>query len=209
MPDDSWRGLRRTGLGSMALGVVGLLVCGEAAAQNAQPPPNVEVAPFVGVQFGGSVHAQSGANTSFGADLDYGGTIDVRVAGSWSVEVLYSRQATELGPGFDATVERYMAGVVEEQDYGRTRFFGVALLGATRFVPGFSGYGSSALFTIGLGLGVKHRLTDRFGLRADVRGFYAITQSGGGLFCSGGCLFTFSGSGLLQGDLTAGVVLAF
>jgi hypothetical protein len=163
----------------------------------------------VGAQFGGSVNGPSGRNNSFGAGLDYGGTVDVRVGESWSVEVLYSRQHTELPGSFDATVQRYMAGAVEERDYGRTRFFGVALMGATHFVPGVSGYRSTALFTIGVGLGVKHLLTDHLGLRADVRGFYALTSSGGGLFCSGGCLFAFSGSGLVQGDVSAGVVLAF
>jgi hypothetical protein len=196
--------------------VAWVLVGGRAAAQTSGRPGEdeprwgtVQVAPFVGAQFGGSVHEPSGRNASFDVGLDYGGTVHVRVGQSWSVEVLYSRQDTELPGSFDATVERYMAGVVEERDYGRTRFFGVALMGATRFVPGSSGYGSTALFTIGVGLGVKHLFTDHLGLRADLRGFYAITESGGGLFCSGGCLFTFSGSGLAQGDASAGVVLAF
>lgn len=201
----------------VVVAAVSLLAGARAAAQapagneeaNEPRPGSVQVALSAGLQFGGSVHAQSGARASFGPALDYGGTIDVRVADSWSVELLYSRQQTKLGGGFDATVERFMAGVVEEQDFGRTRFFGVGLLGATRFVPGLSGYGSEALFTIALGLGVKHLVSEHFGVRADVRGFYAITEAGGGLFCSGGCLFTFSGSGLLQGDLTAGVVIAF
>ena len=196
--------------------VVWVLVGGRAAAQTSARPgedeprwSTVQVAPFAGVQFGGSVQGPSGRSGSVDAGLAYGATVDFRVAESWSVEVLYSRQSTEFPGPLDATVERYMAGPVEEVDYGRTRFFGVALIGATRFVPGFAGYDSSALFTIGVGLGVKHLLTDHFGLRADVRGFYALTSSGGGLFCSGGCLFAFSGSGLVQGDVSAGVVLAF
>jgi hypothetical protein len=170
---------------------------------------SVEIAPFAGLQFGGAIFAADGRKVSLGAGLDYGGTVDVRIAESWSIEALYSRQSTELPGPFEAAIERYMAGLVEEQDYGRTKFFGVALFGATRYVPGASGYGSQAVFTIGLGLGVKHFLSDRFALRADARGFYAITEAGGGLFCSGGCLFTFSGSGFVQGDLTAGVAVAF
>src|SRR5262245_2781314 len=134
------------------------------------PPPDVQIAPFAGLQFGGSVQGASGRKASFSAGLDYGVMVDFRVADSWYVEAMYSRQESELTGSFEATVERYMAGVVEERDYDRTKFFGVALLGGTRFVPGFSGYGSSALFTIGLGLGVKHFVSDRFALRADVRG---------------------------------------
>ncbi len=169
----------------------------------------VQVSGFAGFQFGGAVYDLGGRRASFGTGLAYGGTVDVRFAESWSVEVLYSRQTTELAGPIDATIERYMAGVVEEHDHGRTKVFGVALMGATRFVPGFSGYGQSALFTLGVGLGVKHFVSDRLALRAEARGFYAITQSSSGLFCSGGCLFTFSGSGFSQGDVTAGVSVGF
>jgi hypothetical protein len=195
--------------------VLCMLAGGTAAAQTPSRPADqqpqwgsVQFAPFAGLQFGGAVFAPSGAKASFEAGLDYGATLDVQVAESWRVEVFYSRQEVDL-PGVDASVERYMAGVTEERGDGPTRFFGVALVGATRFVPVVSGYGSTALFTIGLGLGVKHLVSDHFGVRAEARGFYAITEAGGGLFCSGGCLFTFSGSGVVQGDLTAGVVLAF
>src|SRR5262245_28094322 len=169
----------------------------------------VQLAPFGGFQFGGSVTTTSGGHASFDAGLDYGATLDIDLNGAWRVELLYSRQETELPGPFEASIERLMAGVVEERWDGPSRFFGVALIGATRFLPGFSGYGSDALFTIGLGLGVKHLFTDHFGVRAEARGFYAITEAGGGLFCSGGCLFTFTSSGLWQGDVSAGVVLGF
>lgn len=189
-----------------------------ADAQSPSPPRKepvepqgrqVQVSGFAGFQFGGAVYDLGGRRASFGTGFAYGGTVDVRFAESWSVEVLYSRQTTELAGPIDATIERYMAGVVEEHDHGRTKVFGVALIGATRFVPGFSGYGQSALFTLGVGLGVKHFVSDRLALRAEARGFYAITQSSSGLFCSGGCLFTFSGSGFSQGDVTAGVSVGF
>jgi hypothetical protein len=205
-------------LARVALGLALCVVAARhAAAQTSPPSPDrhepplsrVEVAGFAGLQFGGGVQAApTGRKASFGAGLDYGGTVDVRFAESWSVEALYSRQGTEL-PGLDATIERFMVGVTEEHDHGRTKVFGVALLGATRFVPGATQYGSQVLFTLGLGLGVKYFVSDRVALRAEARGFYAITQSGGGLFCAGGCLFVFSSSGLAQGDVTAGVAVAF
>ena len=169
----------------------------------------VQVAGFAGFQYGGAVNDPRVRRAPFAAGFAYGGTVDLRIAESWSIEVLYSRQTTELAGPLEATIERYMAGLVEEHDHGRTKFFGVALLGATRFVPSSSGYGSDVLFTIGVALGAKHFLSDRLALRAEARGFYAITQSGGGLFCRGGCLFTFSGSGLTQGDVSAGVSVGF
>jgi hypothetical protein len=194
----------------MAVTAACVLAGGRAAAQDPDtwPTPAVQLAPFAGLQFGGSFVSASGRQVSLGADLDYGGTLDIRFAGSWSVEALYSRQETDL-EGFEATVERMMAGLVEEQGDGRTRLFGVAMLGATRFVPGLSAYGSSTHFTVGLGLGLKHFFSGHFGVRAEARGFYVITEAGGGVFCSGGCLFTFNGSGLSQGEVAAGLVLGF
>jgi hypothetical protein len=172
----------------------------------------VQLAPFAGLQYGGSVQAAAGGEFTLNASLAYGATLDVPFDEGWSVEVLYSRDETRLhgpGPGVDVRVERYMAGVVQEHDHGRTRFFGVGLAGATRLVPP-AGYGSSARFTLAAGLGVKRWLSDRIALRAEARGFYTVTESNGGLFCGGGgCLFVYGSSGLLQGDLAAGVVLAF
>ena len=198
---------------SCLVAVLCALGASHASAQTSEkgepPLSTVEIAPFAGLQFGGGIFTADGRKVSLGAGLDYGATVDVRIAESWCIEALYSRQGTELPGPFDAAIERYMAGLYEEHDHGRTKFFGVALIGATRYVPGPDGFGSQAVFTIGLGLGVKHFLSDRFALRAEARGFYAITEAGGGLFCSGGCLFTFSGSGLVQGDVTAGVAVAF
>ena len=71
------------------------------------------------------------------------------------------------------------------------------------------GYDSDVRATFGLSLGIKHMLSDRFGLRAEGRAFFVSVGSGGGVFCSGSCLFVFRASGLWQGDLSAGVTLGF
>ena len=133
---------------------------------------------------------------------------------SWRVEFLFSHQDGGLESRHDKErvkidVQRYLAGIQEEQDYGRTRFFGVALVGATRFAPGLDGYDSDVRFTASLGLGVKHFLTPRVALRAEARGFFVDVDSGGGVICRGGCLFVFNGNGLWQGDVSAGVSFVF
>jgi hypothetical protein len=174
---------------------------------------DVEVAPFAGLQYGGAIGSISGSAYSIGAGLAYGGTVDIAIGESWGLELMYSRQETELSrrsaPRVDLAVERYMAGVREEKGEGPWRLVGVFLLGATRFAPGFSGFGSDTRFTASLGLGGKLYLSKRFGLRADARGYYVAVQSGGAALCSGSCVFFYSGSGLWQGDLTAGVIFAF
>ena len=176
---------------------------------------DVELAPFAGIQFPGSVSANgSGRIYSFGIGLDYGGTVDIAVADGWRVELMYSRQSTHLsGAGEVARVtvgvERYMIGIVEEKGDPRTRFFGVFLAGLTRFAPGLAGYDSDVRGTLGLSLGIKRALSDRFGLRVEGRGFFVSVNSGGGVICSGSCLFVFRASGLWQGDVSGGVTIAF
>jgi hypothetical protein len=197
-------------LGRGALVALAALLCARGAGAG-----DVELAPFAGVQFPGSVDSAAGGRPfSIGIGLDYGATLDVAVAEGWRVELLYSRQATELssrgdGPRFGLKLERYLAGIEEEKGDPRTRFFGVFLAGVTRFAPGLYGYDSDVRFTLGLSLGIKRSLSERFGLRAEARGFFVNVDSGAGVICSGSCLFVFRGSGLWQGDLSAGVTMAF
>ena len=187
-----------------------LLAAGSAQARGFQ------IAPFAGYQFGGSVRsAEFGQQYSFDDGLAWGGTASFALDKRWRVELLYSRQESGLsppgaaGPSFDLTTERLMAGIQEEKGAGRTRYFGSFMLGATRFTPALSGRGSETRFAASVGLGLKRFVSERFAVRFDARAFYTVVQAGGGVFCSGGCLFVFSGSGIWQGDFSGGIVLAF
>jgi hypothetical protein len=178
----------------------------------------VELAPFAGLQFGGHVHSPVfGASFSVHESLAYGATLDIPIDEVWRVEVLFSRQSTELRAprgqltAFPLAVERYMVGIVEEREpVHRIAFFGVGLAGATRFVPPDFDNGSALRFAVGLSLGAKVRADDHLGLRFEARGFYTVVDAGGAIFCRGGrCLFAFDGAGLWQGDVTAGLILGF
>jgi hypothetical protein len=192
----------------VALALVLLLARGARAG-------DLEFAPFAGLQYAGSVATTTGRGASIGSGLAYGATLDVALNPQWQVELLYSRQETSLSSSgesspFDLKVERYMAGIQEDKGDERTRFFGVFLLGLTRFAPGFGGYDADERFTLGLTLGLKHYLSDRFGVRAEARGFFAAVDSGGGTVCrNGNCLFVYSASGLWQGDVSAAVLIRF
>lgn len=195
-----------------------LLVLALALAAAEARAQSVQLAPFVGYQFGGSFRSDVyEGEFSLNSALDYGGTVDIAISPTWRVELLYSRQETEidapagLDDPFELTVERYMVGVVEERNPDtRTRFFGAALAGMTRFVPGLDGFDTDSRFTLGVGLGFKTFLSDNLGLRFEGRGFYTFVESEGGVWCAAGrCLFAFGGSGLWQGDVSAGLILAF
>jgi hypothetical protein len=202
-----------------ALGGLALLTATPLEAQGFQTAegPTVQLAPFAGYHFGGSVQSEVlDREFSFGNGLDYGGTIDIALGDSWRLELLYLRQDTSLegsgldGSAFDITVERYMIGIEEEKGEGSVKAFGVLLAGATRFVPDFGDASSELYFSAGLSLGVKSFFTRNVGLRLEGRAFYTVVDSGGGVFCSGGeCFFRFSGSGIWQGDVSGGLIIAF
>jgi opacity protein-like surface antigen len=179
-------------------------------------PQSVQITPFAGYAFGGSVRSSVlDEKYSFDSSLAYGGTLNFAINESWRFELLYSRQETKLGgdglsPSFDVTIERYLAGFQEEKGEGNIRYFGTFWLGATRFVPGLAGYDAEMRFGGGVGLGVKTFPVKNVGLRFEARGFYTLVKSEGGAFCANGeCLFAFAGTGLWQGDVSAGLILAF
>ena len=169
----------------------------------------------MGYAFGGSVRdTVLEESRSFDAALDYGGTLSFPISESWRFELLYSRQETKLagglGPSFDVTIERYLGGFQEEKGDERVRWFGTVWFGATRFIPGLGGFDSETKFGAGVGLGVKTFPVKNVGLRFEARGFYTLVKGEGGAFCANGtCLFAFSGTGLWQGDVSAGLILAF
>ena len=105
-------------------------------------------------------------------------------------------------------VERYLAGVREEKGDGRFRFRGNGFLGATRFAV--DGLGSDVRFTAAIGLGASMALAPHVALRADARAYYTVASFAGGSACiNGSCLYAFAGSGVWQGDVTAGLELTF
>lgn len=193
------------------------LVLAIVAAATQSPAQTVQLAPFAGYGFGGSVQsAADGQTYSIKSGLAYGGSADFRISPAWRFEVLYSRQETKLEssglvPSVDMTVERYLAGFQEEKgEDGPTRVFGTLLFGATRFVPALPGSSGTTRFTGGLALGVKSFFSKNVGLRLEARGFFTSVKGSAGLACvNGSCLFAFSGSGLWQGDLSGGLILAF
>jgi hypothetical protein len=174
-------------------------------------PEEFTLEPFAGIQYGGAFQAATGGRAEIGVGLQYGATVDVAIGGErWGAVALFARQDTELEgvPRRDVAVERYMVGPREEKGDGRFRFRGVFLLGATRFA--LDGLGSDVRFTVAPGLGASVWLSPRFGLRADVRAYYAVISFSGGTACvSSSCLYLFGSTGVWQGDLTAGLQLRF
>ena len=82
-------------------------------------------------------------------------------------------------------------------------------LGATFMRPGLDGAGTQLGFSLSLGGGLLYHVSDRVGIRLEARGWITFTESGAAVFCSGGCIVAFSGSGFGQVELTTGLQLSF
>ena len=180
---------------------------------------SVEFAPFIGFRTGGGLTGQlAGTPRDFSIEsgTSYGGTVDLNLhGGNFKLELLYSRQSTEIADavlfrpgGLDLNVEYLMGGLLQEVGNEKSRFFVSLLAGATRLAP--RDFDSTTKFSLSLGGGLKFFPTRHVGLRFDARAYLTFIQSDTGAFCANGtCLFSYSGSHLWQGDFTGSLVLAF
>lgn len=184
----------------------------------AAPPAvcqTVEVGAFGGLSFGGELIATPGYESApLQAGLLYGGTVNVEFIPRWRFEALVMRQETKVrGPAYgayvDVNVDRYLGGVQSQEPLSR-RFdvFGEVMLGATRYTP--RGYESELWFTLGAAAGVKGYLAPHIGVRLEARGYYTPVVISGVGVCGGyGCIIGYTGTGTFQGDLAAGMFIAF
>lgn len=169
---------------------------------------NVEIGGFYGWRTGGGFSSADGQHLGLDSAGAFGGVIDVNLhSNNFKIEALFSRQRTELPGLVRLDLDHIQAGIVQETGSANVRFLGSFLVGATRFVP--VGLDATTKFSASLGLGLKVFPAPHFGFRADVRGYLVVVDAQGGALCSGGCVAYYSGTSFWQGELTAGVVLAF
>jgi hypothetical protein len=179
----------------------------------------VEISPFGGYRFGWSVGQVNGApvtdddgGVSFGvlANIPFGPPQD-----GYKFEVLASRESamvtarrSVLDPPFRAhvSVDQIMIGAMQELEDEPARPFISGLIGLTRYqTPD----GTEVRFALGLGGGGKFFATPHLGLRIDGRAFMTIVNLSGAAACAGGCVVAFHTNPVFQGELTAGLILAF
>jgi hypothetical protein len=185
------------------------------------PARAVDIVPFAGFRFGGIVGTQQTSTTagpksvSLDASLSYGGVIDIPVSDPYAVELYYSRQPTKLSsdtavPNRDVTMSVLHLGVVDtvSTDTEQLSWLLIGSVGATQLSA--SGGGSETRPSIGIGGGVVWMATDHFGVRGDLRAL--LTFSGGGgstVNCGGGCVASFHGNLVAQGEASIGIVARF
>ena len=183
-----------------------------------------DVVPFVGVRFGGELANQvtpydPSAPSSLSADssIVYGGVIDVPVVSRWrALELYFGHQPTTVPnaanfqpPVRDVTIDVMQIGLADEYptDDPRLSWLLIGMVGATRIATTTN---SDLRPSIGLGGGGRWMVSPHFGFRGDLRAIVTFAGNGQSLIlCSGGCVAHYTGTIVLQGELSVGVIFRF
>lgn len=82
-------------------------------------------------------------------------------------------------------------------------------LGVTRLAPGQRGFSTEWRPSMSLAIGYQWPFGERVALRAEARGYLTLVNSGGSLFCSGGCVVSIEGDSFTQGEALVGLSVRF
>jgi hypothetical protein len=184
----------------------------------------IELTPFVGYQFGGTVKFYEG-KIKIDNGMNYGLAASVDIRYGVKAEFYYSRVATRgkwtpyLGfentyppLDFDLAINYFQIGSVKEFLQDDFRPFGAFTLGAVWFDPK-DVVSDQWFFSITLGGGIKYYFTDRVGIRLQGRLLLPMVFSGVGLYAGIGTGGVSTGAGfsswapVVQGDLTGGLII--
>ena len=181
----------------------------------------VELVPFAGYQFGGSVKYIQG-KVDIENGMDYGLSLLVPMSPYVELELNYTRMQSSASftayagyPGFEnqrtdmATNYFQIGGLSKFGDVDATAVpFGSFSLGATWFQA--DDFGDEWRFSVVVGLGVKIMLSDRIGIMLRGRLMMPMIFGGGGFgFGTGGAgVYVSSVVAPWQGDFNGGLVIA-
>ncbi|WP_373000588.1 hypothetical protein [Marinobacter sp.] len=186
---------------------------------------DVSLAPFAGFRMSSSVDIETaGASTS--DQIDFRDSASQGLAFNFDLaepgkqgELYFGRQSTSarldnglFAPGVDSidlTIYQLQFGGLYFPGGQNHGGFVSGVFGVTRLEPDDSKYETHHRAALSLGGGYQFFLTEQLRLRLDLRGVYTALNSGGSVFCSGGCELRFDSSGYLQVEAAAGLVIRF
>jgi hypothetical protein len=185
----------------------------------AQRDPRIELTPHVGYLMSWSVSYPLGS-VDVKDNFSYGGSIGFRVRPGKVVELDYNyfdSDVTLRGVSGTEDLGKMATHYVQvaannEFGYGRNvRPYGTGSLGMTIYDPADTQYGTQTRFSFGLGAGVKvMNKTDRFGLRLQGKFMFNFLSGGMAMGCgTAGCVGGVSGTGQVQFEPMAGLIIAF
>lgn len=205
--------------GRMNLHLAGLLAAVPLLAASL-PAAAVELTPLVGVRFGGSFGNDCYCyqpSLNLNSSASYGAELDVPFAhGPYALELYFSHQNTTLDGGqylappiHDMDVNVFHVGVAAALPTNDKNFSWLIIASGGATVFDANSY-SQTYPSLGLGVGMRWMANEHIGLRADVRSIFSFVGDGNSVIvCNGGCGGYYSGSVLVQGEASLGLVVRF
>ncbi|HKS57036.1 MAG TPA: outer membrane beta-barrel protein [Steroidobacteraceae bacterium] len=212
--------MRNRTISGSAVAAAGVLLSLALPAQAQEPPKHYndwEFTPFVGYMAGGEFEDPAdSSDRNVDEDNNYGLFVNAAVDNWRHYELLYTKQSTRVQgvTPFDMDVQYLqIGGTVSYPDAERViPYFGMTV-GAARFAPDQPGLDDETKLAFTVAGGVRVPITDRFGVRFDVRAFVTVLDTDGDLFCvsDGGltCNVRAKSDTFIQYSANLGVTLGF
>jgi opacity protein-like surface antigen len=176
----------------------------------------LEFVPFMGYRFGGSFRdTVSGDSHDLDEGENWGFTLSAPASESTRYEFLYSHQGTRLTgranpeAAFDLDIHYMHLGGSVDLSHERLVPFFSGGIGMTYMHPGRDGYRHETRLSLSLGGGLKWNLTERLGIRFEMRGYGTLLDGHGSLFCDGGCQLELSSDLFPQFETNLGLIFRF
>jgi len=195
-----------------------------AAAPALAQPTRVQISPFAGYRWGGELEARDNALFDRDVDVDesevFGVRVEVALTERFAIELLGSHQPTQFTTNddelfgddraiADVDIDTLQVGLVFQGGRGQVNPYGVVSLGVTRLDPHVRSASSDERLSGSFGGGVKVFLNRSFGLRFEGRGYWTDTAEDRDDDFHDRCCDSSSNGDLVQGEVTAGVIVAF
>jgi hypothetical protein len=173
----------------------------------------LELTAFGGARLGGEFEdGATGAARDADASASFGLVAGFPLGGDRVFEVVWSHQEGRVAAGDDGggpvelDLDLLTVGGTYEWVKPRTRPFVSSTAGVMLLSPETAGLDREALLALTVGGGVKVPLSERVSLRFEGRGVFTLAVGGASGICGGGgCALGFSGSGVGQLEVLAGV----
>jgi hypothetical protein len=197
-----------------ALAIVAWLVI-PGAAVHAQ---TIEVTPFGGYRLGGDFFELLAAHpVDRDGALTLGAAVDFPLSNGFHVEGVFTHERADFfiptglaspPARWDATIDHWLGGGLQELDGGRVRPFLTGLIGFTRYAAAGD---SEIRFAAAAGGGVKVFQGSPIGLRLDGRVFATLVDAGGSasVCAAGRCFVALHLEMVWQAEFTTGIVFSF
>jgi opacity protein-like surface antigen len=206
-----------------ALIILLLLVPAVALAQR----PVIEITPFAGYRWGGSIDREDLSISTKDVDLEpsynYGLALDFPVSEHFGMQLLFDRQRADTDEeelfsqdrkGFDLTTSYYHLGFLWQWTSYEFRPYVVTSLGITHLNPSVPGAKSEQRGSASLGAGFKLDLSEHVAFRLEGRAFWTNTDDDSSWRdCEDDhdddCWDWEANHDLVQNQVTAGIVIKF